>query len=490
MTISNLETSKMVMDLSGEVIRVLHVDDDRFFLKVAKECLEMQGPFHVDMVSSVEEALEKLKKKQYDIVISEYKMPGKDGLEFLKELRQSGDTIPFVIFTGKGGEEVAINALNLGADGYFNKSGAPESVYGELMHGLRRIVKKRKATDALGESEKNARALFNLMVDPVAIVDDRGKILEVTQKVEEITGYTREELVGKNFFRLLIASAETKPVMLRNLPKQMLGTQISPCEVEMLTKDGEKLAYEISAAKIDFKRKPADILVFRDISARKRLEEKLRVVGSLTRHDVRNKLTVIAGNSYLLRQRLAGDPRVLRHLEDIDAAVRQVERIFDFARTYEKLGTEELTYVDTKQILKEVESLFSDLKGIEIVNDCNGVTVLADSLLNQVFYNLIDNSLKYGKKIKRIRVHYDDEGNQLKLIYKDDGVGISDNMRSSLFKEGGGKGTGYGLFMVRRICEVYGWAIEETGKQGKGVQFTMTIPRKNRAGKTLYKIQE
>jgi PAS domain S-box-containing protein len=307
--------------------------------------------------------------------------------------------------------------------------------------------------------------------------------------LEEITGYTRQELVGKTIM-LLIASAETKSIMLRNLSRQMLETQMSPYEVEILTKNGEKLAYEINAARIDFKRKPADILVFHDVSARKKLEEKLRFVGSITRHDVRNKLTVIAGNSYLLRRRLAGDPNALQRLEDIDAAVRRVERIFDFARTYERLGTEELAYVDMEQILKEAESLFSDLKGIEIVNDCNGVIVLADSLLSQVFYNLIENSLKYGEKIKRIRVCCKDEGNQLKLIYKDDGVGIQDNMRSSLFKAGGGKGTGYGLFMVKGICEVYGWTIEETGKQGKGAEFTMTIPKKNRAGKTLCKIQE
>jgi signal transduction histidine kinase len=270
----------------------------------------------------------------------------------------------------------------------------------------------------------------------------------------------------------------------------MLGTQISPYEVETLTKNGEKLAYEIKATRIDFKHKPADILVFHDVSVIKKLDEKLRFVGSITRHDVRNKLTVIAGNSYLLRRSLAGDPNALQRLEDIDAAVRRVERIFDFARTYERLGAEELAYFDMNQTLKEAESLFSDLKGIEIVNDCNGVTVLADSLLSQVFYNLIENSLKYGEKIKRIRVCYKDEGNQLKLIYKDDGVGISGNMRSSLFKAGGGKGAGYGLFMVKKICEIYGWTIEETGKEGKGAQFIMTIPKKDRAGKTLYKIQE
>ena len=67
-------------------MRVLHVDDDPAFLKVAKQCLEMQGEIEVDTASSVNEASEKLKKKDYDAVVSDYQMPGKDGLEFLKEL--------------------------------------------------------------------------------------------------------------------------------------------------------------------------------------------------------------------------------------------------------------------------------------------------------------------------------------------------------------------------------------------------------------------
>ena len=99
-------------------IKVLHVDDEPAFLEVSKQCLDIQGKFEVDTASSVNEAYEKLKKTEYDAVVSDYQMPGKDGLEFLKELRQKGNTVPFIVFTGKGREEVAIKALNLGADQY------------------------------------------------------------------------------------------------------------------------------------------------------------------------------------------------------------------------------------------------------------------------------------------------------------------------------------------------------------------------------------
>jgi len=126
------------------LIRVLHVDDEAGFLKVAKQCLELQGSFQVDTVSSVEEATKKMKKKTFDVIVSDYMMPGKDGLEFLKELREKGNNIPLIMFTGKGREEVAIKALNYGADQYINKIGDPKTVYAELARNIRQAVERRR----------------------------------------------------------------------------------------------------------------------------------------------------------------------------------------------------------------------------------------------------------------------------------------------------------------------------------------------------------
>ena len=138
---SSAETGSNVA--KTERIRVLHVDDERGFLKVAKQCLETQGEFEVDTASSVNEASEKLKKTDYDIIVSDYHMPDKDGLEFLKELREKGNTVPFIVFTGKGREEIAVKALNLGADQYIDKHGDPETVYCELAHGISQAVEKK-----------------------------------------------------------------------------------------------------------------------------------------------------------------------------------------------------------------------------------------------------------------------------------------------------------------------------------------------------------
>jgi signal transduction histidine kinase len=88
----------------------------------------------------------------------------------------------------------------------------------------------------------------------------------------------------------------------------------------------------------------------------------------------------------------------------------------------------------------------------------------------------MDNTLKYGEKTTLIRLSCRKDGNSMLLIYEDDGVGMSDEVRSHLFEKGFGKGTGFGLYMIKRIIEDYGWGIEENGKFGVGAKFTIKIP--------------
>jgi signal transduction histidine kinase len=97
--------------------------------------------------------------------------------------------------------------------------------------------------------------------------------------------------------------------------------------------------------------------------------------------------------------------------------------------------------------------------------------------------------LKYGQKVTKIRVHYETTGNnELRLAYEDDGVGIPDTEKPKLFKEGYSTGgsTGYGLYLIKKIMEVYGWTIQETGRPGKGAQFIFRLPKINQNGKENY----
>jgi PAS domain S-box-containing protein len=845
------------------LIHVLYVDDETGLLKVTKPILEMQGAFHVDTASSVEEAKKKMEEKTFDVIISDYIMPGKDGLDFLRELRENGNSIPFILFTGKGREIVAIKALNLGADQYVNKIGKPEAVYSELAHGIRTVVKGKKAeeklqeseekfrnlaekspnmifinkkgsvvyankrceeiigytkeefyspefnfftliapeslellkssyrshlnckevspyeytlitkegkrldaiitsklikyegetailgivtditerkkveaelrrekklmewvtannaaalaiisedfrilwanrhlTENLGdiqgkvcystlnnltdvcpgcgvkeiletgkdkvvheqvvpgfsgkkvwleitaipirdkngnviavsemavdmtdrkraeealmqsekrfrelsellpevvfeidaaglltfvnkaaferfgyseeefakgldalqmlvpedrnrgkenmgkilrgetvgvpneytalkkdgttfpciitstpiihenkpagirglivniayrkktdeklrESEKNYRELLNGMNDTAWVVDFDCSIIDVNNAAVEVLGYSREELLSMKIFDI---DSSLDPNVIRRLAKEMPADERQVFETVHTAKDGKNVPVEISSSLVTYRGKRVILSIARDITERKNAEkkvelvmndlvkinEKLGVIGKLTRHDGRNKLAVIANNVYLAKMAMATNPNASEYLNDIKSAIYQMEKIFDFAKNYEMLGAEELSCIDVKKSVDEAAMLFSELVSIRLVNECQNLTVVADSLLRQLFYNLIDNTLKYGETVSQIRVYYEEDAEHLKLIYEDDGVGIPETEKVTIFQEGYGKGTGYGLYLIQKICEAYGWTIRETGVPGKGAQFTMTIPK-------------
>jgi PAS domain S-box-containing protein len=862
-------------------LHILHVDDEPSLLRVAKQCLEMQGPFQVDTAESVEEALGKLGKGSYDAIVSDYRMPGKDGLEFLKELRQGGNAIPFIVFTGKGKEEVAIKALNLGADRYLNKAGDSESVYCELAKDLRAVVESKRAEMDVWREKERLRAIFVSSPDGIMINDlngnvidcneaalelggyssarcvigknaieflaekDRSKALENLRKMSEqgtmknveytalkmngetyvaelsgsilndsrgnpvgfvniirdvserkkaentlmesekkyhslyssmsegfclheivydgagggavdyiildvnpafesLTGIKREEaigskasalygageppylgiyarvaasgepasfetffppmnkqfqisvfspsrgkfatvfhevterkkaeqesrrfsaairasldgivtgdlngniadvneallrmfgsadksdLIGKNVLDFLVEGDRARA--LQDSMESMKTGQGKTIEYRALTKNGTEIPVEITTGFIkgeqgepigfvdivrniterkkaenraytsqkkfeslfmgnpeaavylgsDFSildinprfeelfgyslaeikgkhlvdlivqmdkmeeaetldRKASDgyvyhntvrrrkdgalvpvavsaapmkfegtvvgyVGVYKDISELKRTEaamkemmqklatmnEKLQVVGGLTRHDIRNKLSVITGNIFLEKKWTRDNPELLESFKDMESACGQIVRILDFARNYELLGVEELTYTDVHEAVQKAVSLFSDLKGAKVSNECQGLNVLADSLLRQMFYNLVDNSLKYGCKVSQIRIFRQQVGEDgLRIVYQDDGIGIPQNVRPNLFREGfsTGGGSGYGLFLIKTLMDVYGWRIEETGESGKGAQFTITIPRTAKNGKENYRIE-
>ena len=93
---------------------ILYVDDELALLDVGKRFLEQSGKFNVDIITSAQEALTLLNSANYDAIIADYQMPDMDGIEFLKKVRSSGNIIPFILFTGRGREEVVIQALNEG----------------------------------------------------------------------------------------------------------------------------------------------------------------------------------------------------------------------------------------------------------------------------------------------------------------------------------------------------------------------------------------
>ncbi|PWR70977.1 response regulator [Methanospirillum lacunae] len=131
------------------MISILLVDDEPVLLDLGSFYLTQREHFTVDTASNGKEALERLEKRPYQIVVSDYDMPYMNGIELLREVKQRSPNQPFIIFTGKGREEIVIEALNLGADFYLQKGGDAKAQYTELAHKCRRAIERRQAQDQI-----------------------------------------------------------------------------------------------------------------------------------------------------------------------------------------------------------------------------------------------------------------------------------------------------------------------------------------------------
>jgi PAS domain S-box-containing protein len=279
-----IETSSSVLidsqaQSKKDSLNILHVDDDVSLLEVSKQILTDENNFEIDNVTSVDEAFKKLEQQTYDAIISDYEMPLKNGLDFLKELRSQQKEISFILFTGRGREDVAIKALNLGADRYINKNGSPETVYGELADAISKTVERKKSKQLLVESEIKYRTLVEKSLQGVLITKTSPlQLVFANSAMGKILGYSTDEL--KSLSPLGVANLihdEDKAVFFSRLESRMHGKPSdSSLELKAMRKDGSIIWLEAFATRIEYLGEPAVQGVFLDITERKKAEDALR----------------------------------------------------------------------------------------------------------------------------------------------------------------------------------------------------------------------
>ncbi len=180
-------------------IRVIYVDDEPALLNVGKLFLERIGEFVVTTAQSADDAISILIEQSFDVIISDYQMPRMDGIAFLKHIRSAGDTTPFIIFTGKGREDVVIQALNEGADFYLQKGGEPNSQFAELSNTIKYAVSRRRAEEALIESEERYRNVVEDQTEMISRFLPDGTHVFVNEAYCRYFELEREKILGHRF---------------------------------------------------------------------------------------------------------------------------------------------------------------------------------------------------------------------------------------------------------------------------------------------------
>jgi len=199
------------------MISVLYVDDEPGLLEITKIFLEKDGEFKVTTVLSAEEALSSPQLPGYDAIVSDYHMGGMDGIAFLKAVRERYGDLPFILFTGRGREDVVIDAINNGVDFYLQKGGDPAAQFAELKHKIRKTVTRRQAELLRSESEKRLADIINFLPDATFAIDRGGHVIAWNRAIEEMTGIPASEMLGKGNFEYAVPFYGTRRKILIDL---------------------------------------------------------------------------------------------------------------------------------------------------------------------------------------------------------------------------------------------------------------------------------
>jgi len=356
------------------------------------------------------------------------------------------------------------------------------------------ITEAKLAEKALLENEAKFRIYVENSPVAVFVANTEGKYEYVNEAASKLLGYSTKELIEMSIQQVTFVG-EAKVF------SEIKNTGNSAGETVLRSKDGLPVFVILNSARLPdgklmafceniTERKKNEEILRESIHKNELIKEKLSVVGSLTRHDVGNKLMVAKSNIYLLKKQIGDNPKLAQYLDSIDSAIKSSDAMFEFSRLYERIGVEKLSKENVFECFNQAVALMSNLGSVKVANECQGLEVMADSLLKQLFYNFIDNSLKHGEKVTQIRLHYTEDGDGVKLFYVDNGVGVPEANKPKLFKVGfsTGKGSGLGLYLIKKMMDVYGWKIEENGESGKVAKFTITIPKLSKNGKENYQI--
>jgi PAS domain S-box-containing protein len=493
-----------------KVFRILVVEDvpfdaeliEREIAKVLKSCIFKRVWTEADLALVLTEY-------KPDLIISDYYMPGFDGLTALKIARSKMPDIPFIIVTGSINEDTAVECMRSGASDYvikeYIKRLGPSIINALEQYEIK--IEKNKTQEALIESAERHRSLFEDNIAVMFLVDAHtGDILEANQAAANFYGYTRNELKKMNVSNL---NTLPPPLLKKELEKALFRKK-SQFVFQHRLKDGSIRDVEIYSSRIKAFGKDVLHNIVHDITEKIRMEQELiaskdkaeendRLKTAFLHnisHEIRTPLNAIVGFSAFLNQPgLSMDKRkeftdiISMSSEQLLSIITDIISVATLEAGQEKIHKKEMDINHAMLTLYEqfyIKSLYPNItiQYHSFIPD-KDARIITDSVkLLQILSNLVGNALKYTRE-GSVKFSCSIMNKELYFKVEDTGIGIPKHLHTKIFdrfwqvdstvtREFGG--TGLGLSISKAYAELMGGRIWLDSEPGKGSVFHFTVP--------------
>lgn len=505
--------------------RILVVDDDHGALRALAELLRAEG-FAISTAPDGEAALGEIRHARPDLVLTDLKMPGIDGVQLCKRLRELDRDLPIIIMTAHSDMQSVIESLRAGAEDFLLKPLEHEVVRWRVECALARRAEKRAHAElyrtlnerlvvssireqAHAEAEAQQRARLGMLLENlgegVAIGDPSGHLLMLNDAGRTILGADQQDLARCEATLEEVCGLDGRALEreLRPLERAARGEQFEDYEVLCVLSSGvrRRVVFTGTSVRAEDGNVALAIAVFRDVTELRRLEQQREEYLALVSHDLRTPLSNILLLASALRRSLVKSGTTSHDAavaERVEQNVKRMAGMLDELTEATTLESRSVTVpyeaCDLRDLVAGAIDAVGAADGRRITietDDASPYVVLADrSRLERVITNLLTNALKYSEEDSPVQARLARRGGTVALEVVDGGIGIAPESIPLLFERRyrttGGKrhasGLGLGLYIARLIAEAHGGRIEVSSEVGKGSAFRLSLPLQTASG--------